>query len=201
VTLIGVVKTLPPETVAAVVQAGLLDLGENKVQEAELHQKAVPRPSARWHMIGHLQGNKAGKAVERFDLVHGVDDAALAEALARRARSAGRTMPVLVEVNVSGEESKFGAAPANLPELLEGIAALEGLELKGLMTVGAPVARPEDARQGFATLRTLRDEGERRLGRALPELSMGMSGDYEVAVEEGATMVRVGTALFGERRP
>ena len=201
VTLIGVVKTLPPETVAAAVQAGLRDLGENKVQEAELHQKTVPRPSARWHMIGHLQGNKAGKAVERFDLVHGVDDAALAEALARRARSAGRTMPVLVEVNVSGEESKFGVAPESMPELLERFAALDGLELKGLMTVGAPVARPEDARQGFAKLRTLRDEGERRLGRALPELSMGMSGDYEVAVEEGATLVRVGTALFGERRP
>jgi PLP dependent protein len=200
VTLIGVVKTLPSETVAAAVQAGLQDLGENKVQEAELHQQTIARTAARWHMIGHLQGNKAGKAVERFDLVHGVDDAGLAEALARRARAAGRTMPVLVEVNVSGEDSKFGVAPAGLPELLGAIAALEGLELKGLMTVGAPVARPEDAREGFARLRTLRDEGERRLGRALPELSMGMSGDYEVAVEEGATMVRVGTALFGGRR-
>jgi pyridoxal phosphate enzyme (YggS family) len=201
VTLIGVVKTLPPETVAAAVQAGLRDLGENKVQEAELHQRTVPRAAARWHMIGHLQGNKAGKAVERFDLVHGVDDVALAGALARRARGAGRTMPVLVEVNVSGEDSKFGVAPAGLPELLERIAALEGLELRGLMTVGAPVARPEDARAGFASLRSLRDEGERRLGAKLPELSMGMSGDYEVAVEEGATLVRVGTALFGERRP
>jgi hypothetical protein len=200
VTLIGVVKTLPAETVALAVQAGLADLGENKVQEAELHQQTVARTAARWHMIGHLQGNKAGKAVERFDLVHGVDDAGLAEALARRARAAGRTMPVLVEVNVSGEDSKFGVAPAGLPELLERVASFEGLELRGLMTVGAPVARPGDARAGFATLRSLRDAGGRRLGRSLPDLSMGMSGDYEVAVEEGATLVRLGTALFGERR-
>ena len=110
-------------------------------------------------------------------------------------------MPVLVEVNVSGEASKFGVPPDALPELLERLAALEGLELRGLMTVGAPVARPEDARGGFARLRELRESGERRLGRPLPELSMGMSGDFEVAIEEGATLVRVGTALFGERPP
>lgn len=201
VTLIGVVKTLPAETVAAAVQAGLADLGENRVQEAELHQQSVARTAARWHMIGHLQGNKAGKAVERFDLVHGVDDAGLAEALGRRARGAGRVLPVLIEVNVSGEASKFGADPSALPELLERAAAIEGIEVQGLMTVGAPVERPEDARPGFAMLRTLRDAGEKRLGRTLPHLSMGMSGDYEVAVEEGATLVRVGTALFGERRP
>jgi hypothetical protein len=200
VTLVGVVKTLPPETVAVAVQAGLSDLGENRVQEAELHQRSVSRTAARWHMIGHLQGNKAGKAVERFDLVHGVDDAGLAEALARRAALAGRRLAVLVEVNVSGEDSKFGVAPAGLPELLERVASHAELELRGLMTVGAPVAAPEDARAGFAKLRGLREEGERRLGRPLPELSMGMSGDYEVAVEEGATLVRVGTALFGERR-
>ena len=201
VTLIGVVKTLPPDTVAAAVQAGLGDLGENRVQEAELHQQSVARTAARWHMIGHLQGNKAGKAVERFDLVHGVDDAALAEALGRRARGAGRVLPVLMEVNVSGEASKFGADPSALPELLERAAAVEGIEVQGLMTVGAPVERPEEARPGFAMLRTLRDAGEKRLGRTLPHLSMGMSGDYEVAVEEGATLVRVGTALFGERKP
>lgn len=200
-TLVGVVKTLPPETVAAAVRAGLADLGENRVQEAELHQRAVARTAARWHMIGHLQGNKAGKAVGCFDLVHGIDDAGLAETLDRRACAAGRVMSVLVEVNTSGEDSKFGVAPAGLPELLERTAAFAGLELRGLMTVGAPVARPGDARAGFAALRAMRDAAERRLGRTLPELSMGMSGDYEVAVEEGATLVRVGTALFGERRP
>ena len=152
-------------------------------------------------MIGHLQGNKAGRAVECFDLIHGLDGVDLAETLARRARAAGRTMPVLVEVNVSGEGSKFGVSPAGLPALLERVASIEGIEPRGLMTVGAPVTRPEEARPGFAALRALRDQGERRLGRPLPELSMGMSGDFEVAVEEGATLVRVGTALFGERAP
>jgi len=106
---------------------------------------------------------------------------------------------VLVEVNVSGERSKFGVEPKTLPGLLEQLAQLEGLDLRGLMTVGAPVARPEDARGGFALLRSLREDGERRLGRPLPELSMGMSGDFEVAIEEGATMVRIGSALFGDR--
>jgi pyridoxal phosphate enzyme (YggS family) len=201
ITLIGVIKTLPGEPIAEAVALGLTDLGENKVQEAETHQRTVARDAARWHMIGHLQRNKAGKAVECFDVVHGVDDAGLAEALDRRSSAAGRRLPVLVEVNVSGEASKFGVAPPALPELLERVAALGSLELRGLMTVGPAVERPADAREGFARLRTLRDDGERRLGRPLPELSMGMSGDYEVAVEEGATMVRVGTAIFGARRP
>jgi pyridoxal phosphate enzyme (YggS family) len=201
VTLIGVVKTQPSEAIAAAVELGLRDLGENRVQEAELHQQRIARTAARWHMIGHLQRNKAGKALPLFDLVHGVDDAELGEALAQRARAAGRRVPVLVEVNVSGEGSKFGVAPDDLPALLERLAALDGIELRGLMTVGAPVGTPADARGGFAHLRGLRDDGERRLGRPLPELSMGMSGDYEVAVEEGATLVRVGTAIFGERSP
>jgi len=150
-------------------------------------------------MIGHLQRNKAGKALELFDVVHGVDDAELAVALDRRAREAGRRLPVLIEVNVSGEASKFGIAPEGAAALAELVAPLANLELAGLMTVGAPVARPEDARPGFARLRELREAIARQLGRPLPELSMGMSGDYEIAVEEGATMVRVGTALFGAR--
>ena len=199
VTLIGVAKTLPAETLTAAVALGLADLGENKVQEAEAHQRAVGRDAVRWHMIGHLQRNKAGRALELFDWVHGVDDAELAGALDRRAQAAGRRLKILIEVNMSGETSKFGAAPEGAPELAEDVAALAGLELQGLMTVGAPVARPEDARAGFARLRELRDSLARRLGRELPELSMGMSGDFEVAVEEGATMVRVGTALFGAR--
>jgi hypothetical protein len=131
--------------------------------------------------------------------VHGVDDAELARALSRRAAQAGRVLPVLVEVNVSGEASKFGVAPEALEPLLEQVAALPGLALDGLMTVGAPVERAADARPGFARLRGLRDGAAARLGLALPQLSMGMSGDYEVAVEEGSTMVRVGTALFGPR--
>src|SRR5262249_3500613 len=144
-------------------------------------------------------GSGAGRALEMFDGVHGVDDAELALALDRRARAAGRRLPVLLEVNVSGERTKFGAAPEATAALAEAVVPLAGLELRGLMTVGAPVAFPEQARSGFAALRELRDALAARLGRPLPELSMGMSGDYEVAVEEGAAMVRVGTGLFGAR--
>ena len=199
VTLIGVVKTVPAETLAAAVALGLTDLGENRVQEAEGHQLGVTRQAARWHMIGHLQRNKAGRAVELFDVVHGIDDAELAQALARRAQSAGRRMSVLIEVNVSGEASKFGVAPGGVLKLAEQVESIAGLSLVGLMTVGAPVALAEGARAGFARLRELRDDVARGLGRPFAELSMGMSGDYEVAVEEGATMVRVGSALFGAR--
>lgn len=199
VTLVGVVKTLPADVVAQAVASGLRDLGENRIQEAEVHQRAVPRTAARWHMIGHLQRNKAGKALEMFDLVHGVDDRELGETLSRRAVASARTIRVLLEVNVSGETSKFGVAPGAVPELLDALVELSGLELAGLMTVGAPFENADHARPGFARLRELRDAGARRIGRPLPELSMGMSGDYEVAVEEGATLVRVGTALFGAR--
>lgn len=201
VTLVAVVKTLPPQWVAEAVRLGITDLGENRVQEAQAHQQMVPRDAARWHMIGHLQRNKAGKVPGLFDIVHSVDDLELAAGIARRACDAGRILPVLIEVNVSGEASKFGVEPKALPNLLEGMAAISGLELRGLMTVPAAVDRPEDARAGFATLRRLRDEGQIRIGRMLPDLSMGMSGDYEVAVEEGATLVRVGSALFGARQP
>ena len=200
ITLIGAVKTISAETLSAAVALGLTDLGENRVQEAEGHQRAVPRTAARWHMIGHLQRNKAGRALELFDVVHGIDDADLARALDRRARETGRRLSVLLEVNVSGEPSKFGAAPEAAATLAEAVAPLAGLDLRGLMTVGAPVA-PDAARPGFARLRELRDALARRVGLPLPELSMGMSGDYEVAIEEGATMVRVGTALFGARAP
>jgi len=199
VTLIGVVKTQPVESLAEAVALGLSDLGENRVQEAEQHQQGIGRDAARWHLIGHLQRNKVNRALEAFDVVHGVDDEALGVALAQRAANAGRTVPVLVEVNVSGESGKFGVAPAALPALLDALSGLAGLELRGLMTVGAPVEAPEAARAGFSQLRALREAGERRLGRPLPELSMGMSGDFEVAIEEGATMVRVGTAIFGAR--
>lgn len=199
VTLIGVVKMLAAETIAAAVTLGLRDLGENRVQEAEGHQHSVPRAAARWHMIGHLQRNKAARAVELFDRIHGVDGMELATALSRHAVLAERKVPVLIEVNVSGEGSKFGVHPERLPELLDAVVELPGLVVDGLMTVGRMVERAEEARPTFARLRELRDRAARRLGRELPELSMGMSADYEVAVEEGATMVRVGTALFGAR--
>jgi len=199
VVLVGVVKTVAAEQIREAVALGLADLGENRVQEAEAHIAAVGRATARWHMIGHLQGNKVARAVELFDRVHGVDSSELAASLSRRAVAAGRTLPVLVEVNVSGEATKFGAEPGTVVGLLERVAALPGLALDGLMTVGPAVASAEAARPGFARLRALRDRGEQALGLKLPELSMGMSGDFDVAVEEGATLVRVGTALFGER--
>ena len=199
VTLVAVTKTVAVEVVQAAVALGLADLGESRVQEAQAKIQAVGRDRARWHLIGHLQRNKAGRAVELFDRVHGVDGADLAGALSRHAVSSGRSLPVLVEVNVSGEATKFGVAPEELEPLLERIAALPGLRLDGLMTVGALVERAEAARAGFARLRALRDRAERQLGRALPELSMGMSGDFEAAVEEGATLLRLGTALLGPR--
>ena|SRR5437763_4200246 len=200
VTLIGVVKSVPSDIVAAAVLLGLRDLGENRVQEADAHQEATGRDSARWHMIGHLQRNKAGRALELFDVIHGVDHAGLAAAIARRARAAGRRPRVLIEVNVSGEASKFGVEPDGVLALAREVAAHGELQLEGLMTVGALVASPEAARPGFVRLRELRDSTARSLGLPLPELSMGMSSDYEIAIEEGATMVRVGTALFGGRQ-
>ncbi len=199
VTLVAVTKTVPPEAIAAALELGIADLGENRVQEAEGKIAVLGRQAARWHLIGHLQRNKAARAVELFDRVHGVDSLELAEALSRRARSAGLRLPVMIEVNVSGEASKFGVAPGSLLELTEKVAGLEGLSLDGLMTVGAPVERPADARGDFERLRALRDATAARIGRPLPHLSMGMSGDFEVAIEAGSTMVRVGTAIFGPR--
>lgn len=199
VTLVGVVKTLPEATIAEAVALGLMDLGENRVQEAELHQQRVARNAATWHMIGHLQRNKAGRALEMFDVFHCLDDLDLAHALAQRAAKSGRRVQTLLEVNVSGESTKFGVSPEGAVELAEQVEQLPQLELKGLMTVGAPVERSEQARAGFAKLRELRERVAQRLARPLPELSMGMSGDFEVAVQEGATMVRVGTAIFGSR--
>ncbi len=200
-TLIGVIKTLPSDVVAAAVALGLRDLGENRVQEADAHQETVGRSAVRWHMIGHLQRNKIARALEMFDVLHGVDDAELAAAIARRAAAAGRRVQVLIEVNVSGEASKFGIEPDRVTALAGEVAAHGALQLAGLMTVGAPFATPAAARPGFARLRELRDRAAQHLGQPLPELSMGMSNDYEVAIEEGATMVRVGTALFGARTP
>ena len=199
VTLVAVVKTVAEEVVREAVELGLRDLGENRVQEAERHVAAVGRGAARWHMVGHVQRNKAGRATELFDRIHSLDRVELAVALSRHAAALGRAVPALIEVNVGGEPGKFGVAPEGLEALLAQVIALPGLRVDGLMTVGPPVERAESARAGFARLRALRDRAERALGLALPELSMGMSGDFEVAVEEGSTLVRVGAALFGPR--
>ena len=195
----AVSKGMPATTVREAIALGVADLGENRVQEAEGKIAAIGRHAARWHLVGHLQRNKAGRALDLFDRIHGVDGRELAEALSRRAAAAGRTVPVLIEVNIAGEASQYGARPRELEGLLEAVAALPGLAPDGLMTVGPPVANPEEARPRFQRLRELRDRCEQSLGLRLPELSMGMSADFEVAIEEGATMVRVGSALFGPR--
>jgi hypothetical protein len=199
VRIVAVTKTHGPEAVRAAFAAGLQDIGENRVQEALAKQDQLADLPVRWHLIGTLQRNKARHAVGRFALIHSVDRAELAEELARRVAPGGR-QPVLVEVNCSGEGQKGGVEPAGLPALLERISGLASLELRGLMTMAALTADVGAQRAAFGRLRAERDRMT-AAGYPLPELSMGMSGDYPIAVEEGATMVRLGTLLFGERTP
>lgn len=196
VRLVAVTKTHGPEAPLAAWEAGITDVGENKVQEALAKRPAVQVP-LRWHLIGHLQRNKV-KFLDGFDLVHSVDSPRLADALDAWGRSRGRPVDVLVQMNVAGEETKGGFAPAELEREADRLAALPGLVVRGAMTM-APHDAPERVlREVFAGARGARE----RLGRAgcpATELSMGMSGDYEIAVEEGATLVRLGTVLFGAR--
>jgi pyridoxal phosphate enzyme (YggS family) len=182
------------------VAAGVADLGENRVQEAAAKRPQLP-DGVRWHMVGHLQTNKAARAAATFAVVHSVDSVRLAETLAARRPAELGELEVLLEVELTGLPGHTGLAPARLEEAVAAIAGLAGLCLRGLMTMAPPVADPEQARPTFADLRRMREELEQRCGRSLPELSMGMSGDFEVAVEEGATMVRLGRAIFGERPP
>jgi pyridoxal phosphate enzyme (YggS family) len=176
--------------VRAAIDAGVTDIGENYVQEAQAKRAAVGAGAA-WHLIGHLQRNKAARAVEVFDCIQTVDSAALGAALSRQAVAQGRSMRVLVEVRLGGEATKSGIEPEALPALLDALR-LPGLVVEGLMAVPPP-GDPEATRPHFRALRALRD------GAGLRELSMGMSDDFEVAIEEGATMVRVGRAIFGAR--
>ncbi len=200
VRIVAVTKGHPAAAVRAALDAGLVDVGENRVQEALQKQDRLPRVPVRWHLVGHLQTNKAKLVPARFALVHSVDSPRVADALDRAVAQGGdgRALAVLVQVNVVGEEQKSGCAPADAAALVRHVAALPRLELAGLMTM-APFT-DDEARQRatFAGLRRLRERlvGD---GFALPELSMGMSGDYRAAVAEGATMVRLGTVLFGER--
>ncbi len=203
VRLVGVSKRHPASAVANAARAGLALAGESFVQEA---RAKIPEARAllegsgaslRWHFVGRLQRNKARFAVELFDCVESLDRSELADELSRRAEARERALPVLLQVNLSGEPQKGGAGPADLPALLAHCRGLPGLAVRGLMTVPAAGEDPEAARPAFARLRELRDAQEQP--EALPELSMGMSADFEVAVEEGATLVRVGTALFGPR--
>ena len=189
VALIAVSKKVEPERIEEALTAGQFLFGENKVQEAKAKIPVISG-RARWQMVGHLQSNKARDAVALFELIHSVDSVALASELDKWAERAGKTQPVLLEVNVSGEASKFGLKPEDVMVALEKINGMSRLEVRCLMTM-PPACK--DARPFFRRLREMRD----RLG--LPELSMGMSHDFETAIEEGATMVRIGTAIFGER--
>lgn len=192
ITLVAVTKTHSAPLVAAAYAAGLRDFGENRVQEAAPKIAALRDRglAPAWHLIGHLQRNKAAAAVNLFDILHSVDSELLAEQIDARA---GHVVRILIEVNVAGETSKFGADPAAVPALAERIGRMRNIELLGLMTVAPRVDDPEDVRPVFRQLRALRD------AVGLPELSMGMTDDFEVAIEEGSTLVRVGRALFGAR--
>jgi hypothetical protein len=198
VTLLAVSKTHPPETIRAAVECGQLLFGENKIQEAKAKIPLCPG-KARWQFIGHLQSNKVRDAVELFELIQGVDSLNIAREISKRAEQAAKTLPILLEVNVAGEASKFGYAPEKLLAELNELNALPRIEIHGLMAIPPYAAVPEKARPYFKRLRELRSECEQILGAPLPQLSMGMSGDFEVAIEEGSTQVRLGTALFGER--
>ncbi len=201
ITLITVSKTFDAATVQQAVDAGARDLGENRVQEALDKVYKVKADGLRWHLIGHLQSNKARAAVRAFDLIHSVDSAELALKLDRIAGEEGRRPSVLIQVNLAHEATKSGADEHLLPEIVEALDSVEHLDFRGLMTLPPFFELPEQTRSYFRRLRELLEDlnSARPPARRLTELSMGMSHDFEVAIEEGATMVRVGTAIFGVR--
>jgi pyridoxal phosphate enzyme (YggS family) len=202
ITLVGASKTVEPERVAAALAAGLHDLGENYVQEAEAKQGALPAAgdAVRWHLIGHLQTNKARTAVELFDIIQSLDSERLARALARHAEADERRLTVLLEVDFTGLPDRTGLAPEAVYPVVEAVLDSPPLALAGLMTVPAAGLSPADTRATFRRLRALRDELAARYPTAdWRQLSMGMTDDFEMAIEEGATMVRIGRAIFGER--
>jgi len=196
VTLVAVTKSVAAEVINQAIAAGISDIGENRVQEAR--EKFSSLAPVRRHMIGHLQTNKVNQAIELFDLIHSVDSLRLGEAIARRAARQGKVMPILVQVNISGEATKYGVALEETLPLVRALSGFVSLEVAGLMTICPAVEDPEEVRPYFRQMRLLKEEIEQQ-GFPLKYLSMGMSGDYEVAVEEGANMVRIGTALFQKR--
>ncbi|MFA5467302.1 MAG: YggS family pyridoxal phosphate-dependent enzyme [Candidatus Izemoplasmatales bacterium] len=200
VRLMAVTKTVDDARILEAIEAGVDIMGENYVQEAKRKIETMD-VDVKWHMIGHLQSNKAKYAVRFFDMIHSVDRLGLAEELDKRSAAVGRVTTVLIEVNVSGEESKSGIPAEEAPALVRKIASLDHLSIRGLMTMPPWFEDPEHARPYFVALRDLRDRiaAEEIPGVDLCELSMGMSADYRVAVEEGATIVRIGTAIFGPR--
>ncbi|MEC4685147.1 MAG: YggS family pyridoxal phosphate-dependent enzyme [Nitrospirota bacterium] len=201
VKLVAVTKMVPPEAIREAVDAGVRLLGESRVQEAKEKiavLSGVLPDTVSWHMIGNLQSNKAKLAVQLFDMIQSVDSVDLAKRIDRYASEAGKIQRLLVQVKLAGGESRSGISPEGLIALLEEVGNLHNLVVEGLMTIPPFLETPEDVRPYFRRLREIRDGAEEK-GFKLPELSMGMSGDFEVAVEEGATMVRVGSAIFGRR--
>ncbi len=199
VQLVAVSKTQPPEAVLEALDAGQTLFGENRVQEAKAKMPLLPG-RARWHLIGHLQKNKIRHALAlNFDLIHSIDSFELARDVSRIADEAGLFPRLLLEVNVAGEGTKFGFPPERLRAQMEELLALDRIALDGLMCLPPLALRAEDSRKYFVALRELRDRLQTEFRVPLPQLSMGMSGDYTIAIEEGATLVRVGTAIFGER--
>ena len=197
VTLVAVAKLHPVTAIGAAIAAGATDIGENYVQELLGKQAELTAPAPRWHFIGHLQRNKARMIAGKVALIHAVDSLALAVELGKRV-APGAVQPILIAVNIAGEATKSGVAPADAPALVRALDAIAGVRVDGLMTMPPPVDDPEAARPHFAALRALRDSLA-TAARPLPHLSMGMSGDYPVAIACGATIVRIGTAIFGER--
>lgn len=202
IRLVAVSKTVPAETVKEAIEAGATILGENYVQDAREKFDALVHYPVSWHFIGHLQSNKAKYAVRLFDLIHSVDSLKLARALNKEAKKVDKIQPILVQVNISGEDTKSGIAAEDAPGLISEISHLKNLSIEGLMTMPPYFYQPEKVRPYFAALRELRDQMKKQSlpNVSLEELSMGMTGDFEVAIEEGATLVRIGTAIFGERK-
>lgn len=204
VTLVAVTKTHPVETLRKAIEAGIKDLGENRVQEAEPKILDLGRDAARWHLVGHLQANKARRAVKLFDVIHSIDSASLAQRLDRLCAEERRAeLPVLIQLDLAEEETKSGVSGEELPDLAAAVNDCEHLRLVGLMTLPPFFEEAERVRPFFKRLRELRDvlQSKGCFGGRTGELSMGMTHDFEIAIEEGATMVRIGTALFGERQP
>jgi pyridoxal phosphate enzyme (YggS family) len=205
ITLVAVTKTIPPEKIIEVIDCGIKNIGENKIQETENKIKdekiKIIGKDIKWHLIGHLQTNKVKKAIEIFDLIHSVDSLRLALEINKKAGNIDKKVEILIEVNTSYEDTKFGIEPKDTVKLVEEISKLENIKIKGLMTIGSLTEDKEKIRNCFKTLRKIRDEiREMRIENVdMEHLSMGMTNDFEIAIEESATILRIGTAIFGKR--
>jgi len=202
ITLLAISKTFPVETISRAVEAGLSKFGENRIQEAEDKIPALKRyPGLEWHLVGHLQSNKSRRAAELFHVVHSLDSVRLAERLNQACLDTGKKLSVFLQVDLGNEETKFGADPASVREIMGKLTSFEGLKLDGLMTIPPYYENPEHARPYFRRLREMKDalESEQPGCLGQQQLSMGMSHDFHVAIQEGATIVRVGTSIFGSR--